>query len=390
MYVFLWHGHAMTAISPADVIVELEDVIAACSPERCARMLARTADLLVVRRDRLHELHLGVLDDVLVRLTSRMVPGALVQLSITLAELAVVPRQTLRRLASHEDPAVSCPVLLKSPALSQSDLGAVAASCHQPQLLAIARRSKIEKAVTEILVKRGNDDICLAVIKNPGAEFSDAAYSTLIGKAEQDTAEQHGKISKALVLRPGTPELVVRRLLSTAPRQATPSKSIAPSGLHAQDEASVSTHEPVPTKRPEAADYASARPEIVRLNRIGKLNDSTVNRFAIRGEIANLFTAVSVLSGAPIEIVERVMRDSDCEALVMACRASRLNWQTTLTILSNRSGARLSFAERERAQQIFESLLLSTSQWTVRWGEMTATASTCGAGNRGAKMGANR
>jgi hypothetical protein len=147
---------------------------------------------------------------------------------------------------------------------------------------------------------------------------------------------------------------------------------------------------PAPPKPPSSADYANARPEIVALNRVGKLNDSAVNRFAIRGETANLFTAISVLSGAPIEIVEHVMSDDDCEGLVMACRASRLNWATTLAILSNRSGARLSFAQRERAQLIFETLLLSTSQWTVRWGEIAASASTSDPGNRGAKMGVSR
>jgi len=92
--------------------------------------------------------------------------------------------------------------------------------------------------------------------------------------------------------------------------------------------------------------------------------------------MANLFTALSVLSAVPIEIIEHVMTDADCEGLVMACRASRLNWQTTLAILNNRGGARLSFAERERAQQIFDTLLLSTSQWTVRWGEIAASANT--------------
>ncbi|MGY4470198.1 hypothetical protein ACVWWK_005907 [Bradyrhizobium sp. LB9.1b] len=115
-----------------------------------------------------------------------------------------------------------------------------------------------------------------------------------------------------------------------------------------------------------------------------------MNRFAIRGETANLFTALSVLSTAPIEIVEQVMTDDDCEGLVMACRASRLNWATTLAILTNRSGTRLSFAERERAQHIFETLLLSTSQWNVRWGEIAASAGTSDRGNRGAKMGVNR
>ncbi|MGY4337087.1 hypothetical protein ACVWW3_001993 [Bradyrhizobium sp. LM2.9] len=189
---------------------------------------------------------------------------------------------------------------------------------------------------------------------------------------------------KALALRPGTPDLVVRRLLSASPGPTKPAKLDASAVSPAQVPA------PAPLKPVCPADYAGARPEIVALNRVGKLNDSTVNRFAIRGETANLFTALSVLSAAPIEIVEHVMTDDDCEGLVMACRASRLNWATTLAILTNRSGTRLSFAERERAQHMFETLLLSTSQWTVRWGEIAAGAGTSDRGNRGAKMGINR
>ncbi|MGY4502061.1 hypothetical protein ACVWYH_006018 [Bradyrhizobium sp. GM24.11] len=76
-----------------------------------------------------------------------------------------------------------------------------------------------------------------------------------------------------------------------------------------------------------------------------------MNRSAIRAEAASLFTALSVLSGAPIEIIEQVMTDADCEGLIMVFRAARLNWQTTLAILSNRGGSRLSFEQRERASQ---------------------------------------
>jgi len=273
---------------------------------------------------------------------------------------------------------VACPVLLKSRALSAADLEAVIDSRGERHRRAIAARSEIAPAVTEALIKHGGP-ICLALIKNPGTKFSDAAYAALIAKADQD-----GEIAKALVLRPGTPDLVVRKLLSAPPIRkapATPNPSAA---------APVPEAERAPPKRPCRADYANARPEIVVLNRIGKLNDSTVNRFAIRGETANLFTALSVLSGAPLEIIEHVVSDDDCEGLVMACRASRLNWQTTLTILSNRGGKRLSYAERERAQRIFETLLLSTSQWTVRWGEIAASANTRDPANRGAKMGVSR
>lgn len=349
-----------------------------CPLDRCARILSGIMQLLTGSGDRSQELLAGVVDGVLLRLTERVEVSALIQLSTTLADLKVAPPQTLQRLASYDNADVACPLLLNSQALSTTALAAIAASGGERHQRAIAARSSIEADVTLALINRGGP-ICLALIKNPGATFSAAAYAALIAKADED-----GEIIKALALRPGTPDVVLRKLLSTAPASTAPAKPNASSVPPAQAAA------PAPPKPPSSVDYASARPEIVALNRIGKLNDSTVNRFAIRGETANLYTALSVLSGAPTEIVEHVMTDDDCEGLVMACRASRLNWATTLAILSNRSGTRLSFAQRERARLIFETLLLSTSQWTVRWGEIAASASTSDPGNRRAKMGVRR
>ena len=377
----------MMANSPADILGELEAAVASCPLDRCARILSGIVQLLTGSRDRSQELLSGVVDGVLLQLTERVETAALIQLSTTLADLKVAPPETLRRLASHDNADVACPVLQRSQALSTADLAAIAASCGERQQRAIAARDCIDPDVAEALIKRG-EQICLALIRNPGTKFSEAAYATLAG------ADQDGEIAKALVLRPGTPDLIVRKLLSTAPAKTEPTKTApaktTPAKPNASAVAPAQAAAPVPAKPPSSADYANARPEIVALNRVGKLNDSAVNRFAIRGETANLFTAISVLSGAPIEIVEHVMSDDDCEGLVMACRASRLNWTTTLAILSNRSGARLSFAQRERAQLIFETLLLSTSQWTVRWGEIAASANTSDQGNRGAKMGVSR
>lgn len=373
----------MMANSPADILVELEEAVATCPLDRCARILSGIMQLLAGGGDRSQELLAGVVDGVLLRLTERVEIGALIQLSTTLADLNVAPPETLQRLASHDQADVACPILLKSQALSSTALAAIAASGGERHQRAIAARTSIEADVTEALIRRGGP-ICLALINNPGAKFSEAAYAALIARADED-----GEIVKALALRPGTPDVIVRELLSTAPAKIAPAKTMhaepAPAKPNASAVPPAQAAASAPAKPPSSADYASARPEIVALNRVGKLNDSTVNRFAIRGETANLFTAISVLSGTPIEIVEHVMTDDDCEGLVMACRASRLNWATTLAILSNRSGARLSFAQRERAQLIFETLLLSTSQWTVRWGEIAASAGD--PANRGAKNG---
>lgn len=361
----------MMANSPADILVELEDAVATCPLDRCARILSGILQLLTSSRDRPQELLAGVVDGVLLRLAGRVEAGALIEIGAAIAELTVAPPQTLRRLASHNDPGVACPILLKSQALQSIDLETIAMSSGEPQQLAIAARKCVEPPLAEALIRGGGRTVHLALIGNPGARFSDAAYVALAEKCLTDD-----ELTKALALRPDTPDTVMRKLLSASP---------APKSGIVRFQAAAAA--PIVPKLPCAAAYASARPEIVALNRSGKLNDSTVNRFAIRGETANLVTALSVLSGAPIEIVEHIITDDDYEGLVMACRASRLNWQTTLAILSNRCGTRLSFAERERAQHIFETLLLSTSQWTVRWGEIAANTKESSRGNRGANTG---
>ncbi|MBR0957079.1 DUF2336 domain-containing protein [Bradyrhizobium japonicum] len=368
----------MMANSPADILVELEDAVATCPLDRCTRILSGILQLLTSSRDRPQELLANVADGVLLRLTERVEASALIDLSMTIAELEVAPPKTVRRLASHHDPEVACPVLLGSQSLSAADLKSIAAATGERQQCAIAARAPIDPLVIETLIKGGARSVCIALIGNTEARFSDAAYVALVERCLTDD-----ELTKALTLRPDTPEAIMRELLSasTAPKSGMGKATVS---LQA------ATAAPIAPELPCSAAYARARPEIVALNRVGKLNDSTVNRFAIRGETANLVTALSVLSGAPIEIVEHVMTDDDCEGLVMACRASRLNWQTTFAILSNRCGTRLSFADRERAQHIFEALLLSTSQWTVRWGEIAASAKESSRGNRGVRMGVSR
>lgn len=370
----------MMANSPADILVELETAVATCPVERCARILSGILQLLTSSRDRPQELLANVVDGVLLRLIERVEASALIGVSAALAELEAAPPRTVRRLASHHDPEVACPVLLRSQSLSPADLNTIAAGSGERQQCAIARRAPVDPMVIETLIQGRTRSVWLALICNPNAQFSDAAYVALVEKCLTDD-----ELTKALALRPDTPEMVMRKLLSVSP---APKSAMGPNIIVSPEAA---TAAPTAAKLPSAAAYASARPEIVALSRIGKLNDSTVNRFAIRGETANLVTALSVLSGAPIEIVEHVLTDEDCEGLVMACRASRLNWQTTLAILNNRCGTRLSFAERERAQHMFEALLLSTSQWTVRWGEIAASAKDSSRGHRGAKqMGVSR
>jgi len=66
-----------------------------------------------------------------------------------------------------------------------------------------------------------------------------------------------------------------------------------------------------------------------------------------------------------------LMEERDCCGLVVACRASRLNWQTTLAVINSRDHTPgLSQQEIEQGKEIFESLSLSVAQRTIRFGSV--------------------
>ena len=117
-------------------------------------------------------------------------------------------------------------------------------------------------------------------------------------------------------------------------------------------------------------DYSSAEKEIAELRRTGKLNDSTINRFAVTQQVEQLTVALALASDAPVRQIERLLSDSgDVDRLVMACKASRLRWATTASILSNRAAHSVpSGEELEALNRLFESVSLSEAQRTVRFG----------------------
>jgi hypothetical protein len=95
----------------------------------------------------------------------------------------------------------------------------------------------------------------------------------------------------------------------------------------------------------------------------------------MHGERANLVAALSLLAEVAVEVIEPLFKESDGYGLVVACRASRLNWQTTLAVIESRNDARrLTQEEAEKAKELFEALCLSIAQRTIRFGSVNDLA----------------
>jgi uncharacterized protein (DUF2336 family) len=355
----------MTISASNDFISELDRAIEGGSPARRCQMLRQITSLFLAGADRLNESQVAVFDDVLTRLMACIEARTLAQLSRALADLQSAPKEAIRRLARHEEATVAAPVLRGSDSLSERDLIEIADSCSQQHLLAISGRKRLSETVTDALLKRCDTTACRLLATNAGARFSSPGYLALVA-----AAKRNDDIADSLVLRPDMPVEMLRELLAgTTKAGRARLRKVAPPAVHGAIEAAIEDIEAeIGTKTPKPIDYSGAKSTVLALNNAGKLNDSSVNRFAVREERANLIAALSLLSDAAIETIETI---ADPCGLIVACRASRLNWTTTLAVIRYRCGARAIPSEDiEHRKEAFEALPLSVAQRTIRFGSV--------------------
>ena len=191
-------------------------------------------------------------------------------------------------------------------------------------------------------------DASRALANNSSARLSKAGLIVLLAQPSATKQSQNrsafGRTSRPRLCgscSPDATETVRARLLKAAPAELKEKIQAELDSIDAQAKPQ--------TQAPE--DHSDAHAAVAALSRTGKLNNSTVNRFAIRHEYANVIAALSLLSGASVETIAPLMDESGGEGLIIACRASRLNWQTTQAVLNNRRVPPLSKQQLESGQR---------------------------------------
>jgi uncharacterized protein (DUF2336 family) len=362
----------MAATISTALIAELDGAVNGGSPERRVQLLRQVTDLFLSDADRLNETQIGVFDDVLVRLIERVEARTLAQLSGTLSEVDMAPREVVRQLAFHEDASVASPVLAKSNRLSEEDLVEIANTRGQQHLLALSGRKALNEALTDVLIRRGDSVVSNALAENSGARFSEKGYARLVRSAELD-----GGLAEKLGLRLDIPAILLRELIAKATDAVrTRLLQAAPPAMRDTIRAVIAEiGEQLGVTTPKPIDYSQAQNEVIALNRAGKLNDSMVNRFAVARDYTNLVAALSFLSSVTVEAIEPLIDNERLDGLIVACKAARLSWSTTSMIIRNRPRcAPASRQELDQGQEAFETLQLSAAQRTIRFWSVRSAA----------------
>ena len=168
------------------LIVELDAAVSKASESWRSELLHRVTDILIGSLDTYSKDQIAIFDDILVRLAENAEPSALVELSTKLAPLAAAPVYVINTLARNENWTIAGPVLETSSVLTEKDLIDIAMVRRNNHLVAIAGRERLSEAITDILVERGDPDVCARLVFNHGAQISEHGFVKLIGQAKID------------------------------------------------------------------------------------------------------------------------------------------------------------------------------------------------------------
>jgi uncharacterized protein (DUF2336 family) len=353
------------------VIDELERAVRSGSSETRVNTLRQVTDLFLNDADRLNDEQIKVFDDVLCLLASRIESQALAELSVRLAPVDNAPIETIKRLARDNEIKVAGPVLAESKRLTTRDLSEIARTQSQAHLLAISGRDRLEEAVTDVLVERGNGEVVHKLATNSGARFSETGYGSLIRKAAGDES-----LAETVGLRRDIPAHLLRDLLSRA-TEAVRARLLALAPPHIRDEilrvlATVTKAIAGETGKPHGV--SAAEQSVRAMHDRGKLNDVAILDFADRGKFDEVTAALAVLCSAPPDVIAELVMGVRNDAVLMPCKAANLQWPTVEAILRHRHAKHTPSQQvLDAARNDFARLSVSTAQKTLRFMQVRAT-----------------
>src|SRR5262249_12410606 len=275
------------------LIPELEEVIQNGTPERRAETLKRITAFFLDGASRFNDDHVRLFDEGFSRLIAEIETKARSELSHHLAHMRNAPVDVVRSLARDDDIDVAGPVLKQSPRLADADLVDIAQTKSQAHLLAISGRPGIAEPVTDVLVRRGDQEVVRSVADNPEARISEGGFFTLVERAEKD-----GVLAEKVGLRPDIPPRLFRDLLLKA-TEVVQQRLLASAKPETQAEirrvlAKVSNEVGA---RAAPRDYAAAKRTVEALRQEGKLNESALVDFAKQARCEETVASLSVLCG---------------------------------------------------------------------------------------------
>jgi uncharacterized protein (DUF2336 family) len=357
----------------ASLLDELQTTLAHGTVARRVETLRRVTDLFITNAVDYSDAQIAVFDDVFACLIEQLEASAKVLLAERLGPVAGAPPRVMRTLAFDDLAEVAAPVLSQSDRLDDQTLIENASTKSQAHLLAISVRRILSGAVTDVLVTRGDDTVVKSTASNPGADFSENGYSTLLSRAERDDG-----IATCVGLRASIPRHHYLKLVA----KASASVRARLDAAHPQWSDDVATAVQEATRRARSAPSAINRETTTAHGLVrslfddGRLDEIQVAKFAEAGHFDETNAAIACLANVPLAVAETIMVESRTEGIFILAKVANLSWSTVKAIINMREQlAGEPMSDNRADKDIYERLRPSTAQQVLRFHRMQQATS---------------
>ena len=257
-------------------------------------------------------------DSVLTDLTAEMETAVRAELSARFAAVANAPRGLMKRLADDEE-AVAEIVLRTSTVLTDEDLLGVVRSKGQGHL----------RAVSDVIVERGDDDTLGTLLRNDGARLSRSASETAVQRARANPA-----LHEATVERKALPAdllndmyfVVEARLRQQILEQNAAMDPVLLESALAAGRARVATGDGA-----LPADYSECLAYVDELKAANQLTPTMLARFLRSGSRTSFLIALAQLADVDFHTASQIVEKKELDALAIICKGASLDRALFLT-----------------------------------------------------------
>ena len=344
----------------AALLAELDDALAAGGSGRQKAILEKLSDLFALGVANYSDDQIALFDNVFTRLVARIETSTRAMLAARLAAIPRAPPAVSRILAADDAIVVAAPVLQHCARLDSALLAEFARTKSQDHLLAISLRRYLDQSVTDVLVHRGGRGVLLSTARNPGAEFSDFGFTTMIARAKDDD-----ELAACIGARPELPRHYLLKLLAQASdtvrrklEQADPLGSDAIRSAVAEAASYVQT-----VTNQASRNYEAAQTRVDAMQAAGGLNESAIATFAKERKAEEATVALARLCDMPLEAIETALGGDRPETILILGKAVGLTWSTVKAVLAlRRNGQGVSPQTLESCLGTFSRMKPGTAQ----------------------------
>ncbi len=362
------------------IVDEIEAAIGG-STAKCIETARRVTDLFLASAGQFNGEQVELFDSVLARLvkaieqhsivdiSARM---ALAEISAQLAPIAQAPPSVIRQLAGNDEIRVAAPVLQESARLGDDDLIKLAETKGEQHLLAISARWWLKEVVTDALLSRSFPSVSRRIVSNPGARVSAGGYAIIVAQAENNA-----ELAVEAGIRVDLPADLRQQLLNRA-TEAVRTKLLSRAPPHLFEEIRSAIARAVASADHEMSrvrSFAAARRFVATLKEKGGLDEAALAGFARQKKYEETVVALAELAHTTIEVIRPLMQSLRDDGLVVACRAAKLSWETTASVLECRyATGSVGAAELTKAKNHFNGTTIEHARRMLSFWQVRSTA----------------